>query len=222
MVLIGDSGVGKSNLISRYVHNTVDLQSKSTAGLEFSTRCVEMDGKRVRVKLWDFARTERYSAISRAFYRGAIGALIVYDVTDRKTFEGLERWFKQLREHMHTTTNKNIFMLVGNKCDLVHNRQVTTEEGKACAAQHGVAFIETSALRTTNIEKSFMKLLTDVYRKNTVGAGDDNKDRAVANNVEESSMKLVPEIPRNSTVREGNFDKTPRWRDYDYSFKGEL
>ncbi|KAH0985750.1 hypothetical protein GBA52_012927 [Prunus armeniaca] len=119
VVLIGDSGVGKSNLLSRFTRNEFSLESKSTIGVEFATRSIRVDDKVVKAQIWDTAGQERYRAITSAYYRGAVGALLVYDVTRHVTFENVERWLKELRDH----TDANIvIMLVGNKGDLRHLR----------------------------------------------------------------------------------------------------
>nr|CAD1834314.1 unnamed protein product [Ananas comosus var. bracteatus] len=112
VVLIGDSGVGKSNLLSRFTRNEFSLESKSTIGVEFATRSIHVDDKVVKAQIWDTAGQERYRAVTSAYYRGAVGALVVYDVTRHITFENVERWLKELRDH----TDANIvIMLVGNK-----------------------------------------------------------------------------------------------------------
>ena len=166
VVLIGDSGVGKSNLLLRFTRDTVDLQSKTTIGVEFATRSIQVDGKTVKAQIWDTAGQERYRAITSAYYRGAVGALLVYDITNRKTFESVERWLKELREHADA---KIVVMLVGNKCDLTDGRQVDVEEGTACAAKFGLSFLETSALNATNVEESFKTVLTEIYKLSGTG-----------------------------------------------------
>ncbi|KAD3641984.1 hypothetical protein E3N88_31208 [Mikania micrantha] len=119
LVLIGDSGVGKSNLLSRFTRNEFSLESKSTIGVEFATRSIRIDDKVVKAQIWDTAGQERYRAITSAYYRGAVGALLVYDVTRHVTFENVERWLKELRDHTDANT---VMMLVGNKSDLRHLR----------------------------------------------------------------------------------------------------
>lgn len=146
------------------------MQSKTTIGVEFATRSINVDGKTVKAQIWDTAGQERYRAITSAYYRGAVGALLVYDITSRKTFESVERWLKELREH---ADSKIVVMLVGNKCDLAESRQVDVEEGTACAAKFGLSFLETSALNATNVEESFKTVLTEIYKlsgSNTVQA----------------------------------------------------
>ncbi|KAH9635117.1 hypothetical protein HF086_000838 [Spodoptera exigua] len=167
VVLIGDSGVGKSSLLSRFTRNEFNLESKSTIGVEFATRSIEVDGKTIKAQIWDTAGQERYRAITSAYYRGAVGALLVYDIAKHLSYENVERWLRELRDH----ADQNILiMLVGNKSDLRHLRSIPTEEAKAFAERNGLSFIETSALDSTNVEPAFQNILTEcpVY---VVGAG---------------------------------------------------
>ncbi|KAJ4808491.1 Ras-related protein Rab-11A [Rhynchospora pubera] len=173
VVLIGDSGVGKSNLLSRFTRNEFNLESKSTIGVEFATRSLTVEGKVLKAQIWDTAGQERYRAITSAYYRGAVGALLVYDVTRRSTFENAERWLRELREH---TDPNMIVMLVGNKSDLHHLIAVPTEDGQSMAEREGLYFMETSALESTNVENAFAEVLTSIYKivsKRAVEAGDD-------------------------------------------------
>nr|CAD7461135.1 unnamed protein product [Timema tahoe] len=161
VVLIGDSGVGKSNLLSRFTRNEFNLESKSTIGVEFATRSIQVDGKTIKAQIWDTAGQERYRAITSAYYRGAVGALLVYDIAKHLTYENVERWLRELRDH----ADQNIvIMLVGNKSDLRHLRAVPTDEAKAFAERNGLSFIETSALDSTNVETAFQNILTEIYR----------------------------------------------------------
>lgn len=161
VVLIGDSGVGKSNLLSRFTRNEFSLESKSTIGVEFATRSIIVDGKTIKAQIWDTAGQERYRAITSAYYRGAVGALLVYDITRHTTFESVERWLKELQDH---TDNNIVVMLVGNKADLRHLRAVSTEDGQALAERESLYFMETSALESTNVENAFKQVLTQIYR----------------------------------------------------------
>ncbi|RRT44526.1 hypothetical protein B296_00055693 [Ensete ventricosum] len=167
LVLIGDSGVGKSNLLSRFTRNEFNLESKSTIGVEFATRSITVDAKVLKAQIWDTAGQES------AYYRGAVGALLVYDVTRRATFENTSRWLKELRAH----TDPNIVvMLIGNKSDLRHLVAVPTEDCKAFAEKESLYFMETSALEATNVDNAFQEVLTQIYRivsKKAVEAGDD-------------------------------------------------
>ncbi|KAJ7536192.1 hypothetical protein O6H91_12G059400 [Diphasiastrum complanatum] len=161
VVLIGDSGVGKSNLLSRFTRNEFCLESKSTIGVEFATRSIEVDGKTIKAQIWDTAGQERYRAITSAYYRGAVGALLVYDLTKHSTYDNIQRWLKELRDHADSNI---VIMLVGNKSDLKHLRGVTTEEGQAFSEKEGLSFLETSALDSTNVERAFQSTLTEIYR----------------------------------------------------------
>eukprot|EP00048_Salpingoeca_helianthica_P014547 m.222245 g.222245 ORF g.222245 m.222245 type:complete len:213 (-) comp15984_c0_seq1:93-731(-) len=161
VVLIGDSGVGKSNLLSRFTRNEFNLESKSTIGVEFATRSVTIDSKCIKAQIWDTAGQERYRAITSAYYRGAVGALLVYDIAKHLTYENVDRWLKELRDH---ADNNIVIMLVGNKSDLRHLRAVPTDEAKAFAEKNNLAFIETSALDATHVEDAFTTILTDIYR----------------------------------------------------------
>lgn len=160
VVLIGDSGVGKSNLLSRFTRNEFNLESKSTIGVEFATRSIQVDGKTIKAQIWDTAGQERYRAITSAYYRGAVGALLVYDIAKHLTYENVERWLKELRDHADSNI---VIMLVGNKSDLRHLRAVPTDEAKAFAEKNGLSFIETSALDSTNVEVAFTNILTEIY-----------------------------------------------------------
>ncbi|CAN0923163.1 Ras-related protein RABA5d [Linum grandiflorum] len=160
IVIIGDSAVGKSNLLSRYSRNEFNAHSKATIGVEFQTQSMEIDGKEVKAQIWDTAGQERFRAVTSAYYRGAVGALIVYDISRRTTFESVGRWLDELTTHSDTTVAR---MLVGNKCDLENIRAVSVEEGKSLAEQEGLFFMETSALDSTNVKKAFELVIREIY-----------------------------------------------------------
>ncbi|XP_031101438.1 ras-related protein RABA5b-like [Ipomoea triloba] len=161
IVVIGDSAVGKSNLLSRFARDEFDHNSKATIGVEFQTQVVEVDGKEVKAQVWDTAGQERFRAVTSAYYRGAVGALIVYDITRRITFENIKRWLEELNTHCDTTVAR---MLVGNKCDLESIRDVSVEEGKLLAEEEGLFFIETSALDSTNVNTAFEIVIREIYK----------------------------------------------------------
>ncbi|KAK4491647.1 hypothetical protein RD792_002410 [Penstemon davidsonii] len=173
VVLIGDSGVGKSNLLSRFTKNEFSQESKSTIGVEFATRSIHVDDKVVKAQIWDTAGQERYRAITSAYYRGAVGALLVYDVTRHVTFENVERWLRELRGHTDTNI---VIMLVGNKADLRHLRAVPTADAKSFAERENIFFMETSALEALNVENAFTQVLTQIYHvvsRKALDIGDD-------------------------------------------------
>ncbi|XP_031112328.1 ras-related protein RGP1-like [Ipomoea triloba] len=161
VVLIGDSAVGKSQLLARFSRNDFSIDSKATIGVEFQTRTVVIDDKSVKAQIWDTAGQERYRAVTSAYYRGALGAMLVYDITKRQTFDHIARWLEELRGH----ADKNlVIILVGNKTDLESDRDVSTEDAKEYAEKENLFFIETSALESINVETAFLNILTEIYR----------------------------------------------------------
>ena len=161
IVLVGNAGVGKTNLVARFVKREFDLESKSTIGVEFATQCVKIDGKIIKAQIWDTAGQEKWNAITSAYYRGALGAMIVYDITKVLSYEKCEWWLRQLRNY-NSDPNMAI-ILIGNKFDLHNLRSVSTNEAKDFADKHNLAFIETSALDATNVKTAFNYLLTEIY-----------------------------------------------------------
>ncbi|KAK6606408.1 Ras-like protein Rab-11B [Botrytis cinerea] len=188
VVLIGDSGVGKSNLLSRFTRNEFNLDSKSTIGVEFATRSIQVDAKTIKAQIWDTAGQERYRAITSAYYRGAVGALLVYDISKHQTYENVTRWLKELRDHADSNI---VIMLVGNKSDLRHLRAVPTEEAKQFASENNLSFIETSALDASNVELAFQNILTEIYRIVSQKALD-NGDSAQATIASGTNITLTP------------------------------
>ena len=161
IVLIGDSGVGKSNLLSRFTRNEFNLESKTTIGVEFAQKTIVIDGKVIKAQIWDTAGQERYRAITSAYYRGAVGALLVYDICKANSFENVDKWLKELKDHADSQT---VVMLTGNKADLKHLRAVKTEEAATYSQKHNLAFVETSALEGTGVEKAFEIVLHEIYQ----------------------------------------------------------
>ncbi|XP_026139046.1 ras-related protein Rab-25-like [Carassius auratus] len=162
VVLIGESGVGKSNLLSRFTKNEFNHDSRTTIGVEFSTRTVQLNGLTIKAQIWDTAGLERYRAITSAYYRGAVGALLVYDISKHLTYESAERWLKELYDHADPHM---VVMLVGNKTDLAAVRSVPTEDAKDFAEKNGLLFMETSALESVNVEAAFNTVLTEIHKK---------------------------------------------------------
>ncbi|EJD46220.1 ras-domain-containing protein [Auricularia subglabra TFB-10046 SS5] len=160
-VIVGDSGVGKTNMLSRFTRNEFSIDSKSTIGVDFATKYINVDNKVVKAQLWDTAGQDRYRAITAAYYRGAVGALLVYDITRRGTYDNLLRWLKELRDFADTNA---VIMLVGNKSDLKHIRAVSTEEAAAFSAEHGLSFLETSALDSSNVDEAFNTVVNDIFK----------------------------------------------------------
>jgi small GTP-binding protein len=166
IVLIGDSGVGKTNILSRYINNEFSMATKSTVGVEFGSKIIKQNDKTIKIQIWDTAGQERYKSITTAYYKGAKGAFVVYDITRRETFNNVNKWIGDLK----TSGNEDVYiLLIGNKSDLENARQVPTEEIEKKAEQLKVAFCETSALDGTNIEHAF-ELVVDEISKKTLKA----------------------------------------------------
>jgi small GTP-binding protein len=159
IVLIGDSGVGKTNILARFTRDQFNPESKSTIGVEFATKTLEVNGKSVKAQIWDTAGQERYRAITSAYYRGAIGALLIYDITTALTFSALPKWLSELKENADPNI---VIMLVGNKLDLAEKRAVASEEGVGFSQSDNLLFIETSAKDSTNVTEAFTTLITEV------------------------------------------------------------
>ena len=160
IVLVGDSGVGKTNIMLRYINKEFNINTKATVGVEFGSKNVIIDKKIVKGQIWDTAGQERYRAITSAYYKGAHGAFVVYDITQRESFEAVDRWINDLRNN---TDERLEIILIGNKSDLEDKRQVKKEEGEEKAKEKEVAFMETSALNCNNIEKAFNEIMNKVY-----------------------------------------------------------
>ncbi|GAB2295656.1 Ras- protein RABA5e [Dionaea muscipula] len=192
IVIIGDSAVGKSNLLSRYARNEFNLHSKATIGVEFQTQGMEIDGKEIKAQIWDTAGQERFRAVTSAYYRGAVGALLVYDISRRTTFDSISRWLDELKTHCDTTVAT---MLVGNKSDLGNIRAISVEEGKNLAEEQAMFFMETSALESTNVKKAFEIVIHEIYN---------NVSRKVLNS---DSYKAELSVNRVSLVSNGDKSK---------------
>ena len=180
VVLIGDSGVGKSNLLSRFTANEFNLDSKTTIGVEFATRTIEVEGKKIQAQTWDTAGQERYRAITTAYYRAAVGALIVYDITKSSSYENCNHWLAELKQN----ADENVAVgLIGNKSDLDHKRAVPTDEARNYAQENQLLFTETSALNADNVDEAFRALITAIYQmicKNQLDLNDTSGNNANA------------------------------------------
>ncbi|RMZ81997.1 hypothetical protein DV737_g2316, partial [Chaetothyriales sp. CBS 132003] len=162
LLLIGDSGVGKSCCLLRFSEDSFTPSFITTIGIDFKIRTIDLDGKRVKLQIWDTAGQERFRTITTAYYRGAMGILLCYDVTDEKSFNNIRTWFSNVEQHASEGVNK---ILVGNKCDWEEKRQVSTEQGQALADELGIPFLEVSAKANINIEKVFYSLASDIKKR---------------------------------------------------------
>jgi Ras-related protein Rab-11B len=161
ILIIGDSGVGKSNLLLRYVKNEFSPDLRSTVGVEFGYKMLKIDDLDIKAQIWDTAGQERYKAITSAYYKGAKGVLIVYDITRKQSYENLENWLNDFK--MKSDENASI-VIIGNKSDLIEKREIDTEEAKNFASLHNLAFFETSAKENENVDKAFYDLVSQIVK----------------------------------------------------------
>jgi len=164
LLLIGDSGVGKSCLLLRFADDTYTESYISTIGVDFKIRTIELDGKTIKLQIWDTAGQERFRTITSSYYRGAHGIIVVYDVTDQESFNNVKQWLQEIDRYACENVNK---LLVGNKCDLTNKKVVDYTSAKEYADQLGIPFLETSAKNATNVEQAFMTMAAEI--KNRVG-----------------------------------------------------
>ena len=164
LLLIGDSGVGKSCLLLRFADDTYTESYISTIGVDFKIRTIELDGKTIKLQVWDTAGQERFRTITSSYYRGAHGIIVVFDVTDQESFNNVKQWLQEIDRYACENVDK---LLVGNKCDLTDKKVVEYTSAKAYADQLGISFLETSAKNSTNVEQAFMTMSAEI--KNRVG-----------------------------------------------------
>jgi len=164
LLLIGDSGVGKSCLLLRFADDTYTESYISTIGVDFKIRTIELQGKTVKLQIWDTAGQERFRTITSSYYRGAHGIIIVYDITDQLTFNNVKQWLQEIDRYACDNVNK---LLVGNKSDLATKRVVDTNAAKEYADSLGIPFLETSAKNSSNVEAAFVKMAEEI--KNRMG-----------------------------------------------------
>jgi len=158
LLLIGDSGVGKSCLLLRFCDDRWTPSFITTIGIDFKIRTIELDGKRIKLQIWDTAGQERFRTITTAYYRGAMGILLVYDVTDERSFNNIRNWHANVGQHASEGVNK---ILIGNKSDWTDKRAVTEEQGRALAEELEMKFMETSAKANEGVEEAFFALAGD-------------------------------------------------------------
>mmetsp|Transcript_395 Transcript_395/g.423 ORF Transcript_395/g.423 Transcript_395/m.423 type:complete len:207 (-) Transcript_395:34-654(-) len=159
LLLIGDSGVGKSSLLLRFADNSYSESFIATIGVDFKIKTVEVENKVVKLQIWDTAGQEKFRTITSSYYRGAHGIIVVYDVTNRESFENVKNWMNEITRYASENVNR---LLVGNKSDLEGKKAVTYDEGKELADSMGINFIETSAKTSANVEQSFLRMAGEI------------------------------------------------------------
>ena len=188
IILVGDSGVGKTNIISRFVDDEFRLSTKSTIGVEFAHVDVKIKNDTVKLQIWDTAGQERFRAVIGAYYRGALGIILVYDITKQKSFNNIvDFWIKEVKQHcctcgtcdncrMKKNNEKICLILVGNKCDASDRREITTETGKQFAQQNNMTFFETSAMESININDVFINIANQILKNSSDADEKNNRD----------------------------------------------
>ena len=161
IVVVGDSGVGKTNLIKRFITNEFSENFKATIGVEFMSKTYRINKHLFKIEIWDTAGQERYKSITAVYYKGAKGGIVVYDTTEQTTFDNIDKWMLEIKDK----TSKDIkLMIIGNKIDLKDEREVENEEALKKAVSFGIPLMETSALDATNVKEAFNGLLKEIYK----------------------------------------------------------
>ncbi|KAJ2080831.1 ras GTPase [Coemansia sp. RSA 988] len=187
LLLIGDSGVGKSCLLLRFADDTYTESYISTIGVDFKIRTIELDGKTVKLQIWDTAGQERFRTITSSYYRGAHGIIVVYDVTDSETFGNVKQWLQEIDRYASEGVNK---LLVGNKSDL--ERSVDFTEANEFAESLSIPFLETSAKNSSNVESAFMTMAKQI------------KERMGASNVQQQQQQKQVKLSQMQDVQKAN------------------
>mmetsp|Transcript_53485 Transcript_53485/g.48094 ORF Transcript_53485/g.48094 Transcript_53485/m.48094 type:complete len:206 (+) Transcript_53485:108-725(+) len=179
LLMIGDSGVGKSCLLLRFCDASFTQSFITTIGIDFKIKTVEINGQKVKLQIWDTAGQERFRTITTAYYRGAMGILLVYDITDETSFGNVKNWIRNIEQHASKST---VLLLVGNKCDLNDERLISYEQGQDLADEYNMKFFETSAKSDVNVQEAFLQIATDILaltdadnRSKSIGHGEMDK-----------------------------------------------
>jgi Ras-related protein Rab-8A len=162
LLLIGDSGVGKSCLLLRFSDDSFTPSFITTIGIDFKIKTIELDGKRIKLQIWDTAGQERFRTITTAYYRGAMGILLVYDCTDEQSFQNIRNWIRNIEQHAAQNVDK---ILVGNKCDMIAEKVVETSRGQQLATEYNIPFFETSAKTNVNVVESFTCIAKNIKKR---------------------------------------------------------
>eukprot|EP01121_Diplochlamys_sp_Union-15-3_P001325 TRINITY_DN11152_c0_g1_i1.p1 TRINITY_DN11152_c0_g1~~TRINITY_DN11152_c0_g1_i1.p1 ORF type:complete len:215 (+),score=36.26 TRINITY_DN11152_c0_g1_i1:102-746(+) len=166
-IIVGTVGVGKSCLMLQFTEQLFQDDYDLTVGVEFGTYVTNIEDHQVKIQIWDTAGQESYRSITKNYYRGAHGILLVYDIANRSSFNYMNLWLAEVNEH---TDEQRVVMMIGNKCDLIEERVVSTHEGEEFAKKNNILFMETSAKTALNVKEAFMKLSQIIYNEWKKGA----------------------------------------------------
>lgn len=176
LLLIGDSGVGKTCILFRFSDDAFNTTFISTIGIDFKIKTIELRGKKIKLQIWDTAGQERFHTITTSYYRGAMGIMLVYDITNAKSFDNIAKWLRNIDEHANEDVEK---MILGNKCDMEDKRVINKEKGESIAQEHSIRFLETSAKANINIEQAFLELAEAILNKTPGRDPQENPDSVV-------------------------------------------
>ena len=193
IIIIGDTCVGKSNILSRYLKDEFKDDAKATVGVELGTKFLKIKDIGAKLQIWDTAGQERYRSITSSYYKGSHGCFIVYDITNEATFQNVDKWFEQAQKEASKEVS---IILVGNKCDLENERKVTKEKGEEKAKNFNCPFFETSALSKINIDDIFNEMVNNIFERTGGPKGEEDdleivneNDNPVNLNTEEPAKK---------------------------------
>ena len=177
VLLLGNSDVGKSSLLLRFVDSVWNDAFVPTIGVDFKVKTLEINNKKVKMQIWDTAGEERFRTVVSTYFRGAHGILLLYDVTNRDSFKNLENWLIEIEKN---SSEKVLKILLGNKCDLNDDREIQPDEGRAFADRNGMEFMETSAKMNTNVTEAFEtlgKLMIEFNSKSNTATQKKNENK---------------------------------------------
>ena len=189
IIIIGDSNVGKSNILSRYTKDQFQGNSKATVGVELGTKFVKIEGVGAKLQIWDTAGQERYRSLTSSYYKGCHGCFIVYDITNEASFHSISTWYEQAVKEAGKDVS---IILVGNKCDLESERKVSKEQGEEKARSMNASFFETSALSKVNIDDIFNEIVNNIFQRTKGQKNDDDDDIEIINE-NEKAINLTPQ-----------------------------